>query len=149
MIFRSGAKELMKQVAFRGTLIVLTHMIVLFGHGAAHSHLQIEPSPWQHAFIAVVIFLAPVLAAALLWTRWHRTGMTLLGISLGGSLLFGLYYHFVASGIDSVFSPIHGRSNIWFRITAVLLALVELAGCIWCSVPRRYSGNSSFKAITS
>jgi hypothetical protein len=139
----------MNQVAFRGTLIVLTHMAVLCGHGAAHAHLQIEPGPWQHTFIALVIFAAPALAAPLLWTRWQRIGMTLLGISLGGSLLFGLYYHFVAGGIDSVFNPIHTHWNLWFRITAALLALVELAGCIWCSVPRRYSWNFSFKAIKS
>jgi hypothetical protein len=139
----------MNQVAFRGTLIVLTHMIVLFGHGAAHSHLQIEPSPWQHIFIAIVIFATPVLAALLLWTRWQRTGMTLLGVSLGGSLLFGLYYHFVVDGVDSVFNPIHTHWNIWFRITAVLLALVEVTGCAWCVFPRRYSSNSSFKVINS
>jgi hypothetical protein len=99
-------KEPMNQVAFRGTLIVLAHMVVLVGHGAAHSHLQIEPSPWQHAFIAVVILATPVLAALLLWRRGQRIGMTLLAMSLGGSLLFGLYFHFIAAGIDSAFNPI-------------------------------------------
>jgi hypothetical protein len=139
----------MNQVAFRGTLIVLAHMIVLFGHGMAHSHLQIEPSPWQREFIGIVIFATPLLAALLLWTRWQRAGMKLLGISLGGSLLFGLYFHFVVSGIDSVFNPIHTHWNTWFRITAVLLALVEVAGCAWCVFPSRYPSNSSFKAINS
>jgi hypothetical protein len=132
----------MKQVAFRGTLIVLVHMIVVFGHGAAHSHLRIEPSPWQNSFIAIVIFAAPAIAALLLWTRWQKTGLHVLGASLGGSLLFGLYYHFVAGGLDSVFNPIRSHWNSWFRITAVLIALVELTGCIWCSAPGRYSWNS-------
>jgi hypothetical protein len=139
----------MNQVAFRGTIFVLVHMIVLFGHGAAHSHLQIEPSPWQHAFIAIVILATPVLSAFLLWTRWQRAGMTLLGISLGGSLFFGLYYHFVVGGIDNVFNPIHTYWTIWFRITAVLLALVEITGCAWYVLLRRYSWNSSLKAINS
>jgi len=139
----------MKQVAFRGTLIVLAHMIVLFGHGAAHWHLQIEPNPWQRLFIAIVIFAAPVFAALLLWTRWPRAGMTLLGISLGAALLFGLYFHFVAGGTDSIFNPIHTHWNIWFRVTAILLALVELAGCVWSFVRRRFFWNSGFKAIES
>ncbi|HEY6126940.1 MAG TPA: hypothetical protein VIW23_02045 [Candidatus Acidoferrum sp.] len=132
----------MKQIAFRGTIIVLAHMIVLLSHGRAHSHLHIEPSQWQSAFIAIVIFSSPVLAAFLLWTRWQRTGITFLGISLGGSLLFGLYYHFVASGIDSVFNPIQSHWNIWFRVTSVLLAVVELAGCVWCFVPGRFALSS-------
>ena len=139
----------MKKVAFRGTLIVIAHTIVLLGHAAAHSHLQIEPSSRQRAFIAIVIFAAPVLAALLLWTRWQRSGVTLLGISLGASLLFGLYDHFVAGGADSVFNPIHTHWNIWFGITALLLALVETAGCVWCLGAGRNFWNSGFKAIES
>ena len=65
--------------------------------------------------------------------------MTLLGMSLGGSLLFGLYFHFIAGGIDSAFNPIHTHWNIWFRITAVLLTVVEITGCVWCLLPRRYA----------
>ena len=139
----------MKQVALRGTLIVLAHVIVLLGHGAAHAHLQIEPSPGQRLFIAIVIVAVPVLAALLLWTRWPRAGIALLGISLGSSLLFGLYYHFVAGGTDSVFNPIHTRWDIWFRTTAILLALLELAGCAWSFMPRRFFWNSGFKASKS
>ena len=129
----------MNQVVFRGTLVVLAHMIVLFGHGATHLHLQIAPSHWQRAFIAIAIFATPVLAALLFWTRWQRIGITLLGICLEGSLLFG----------DSVFNPIHSHWNIGFSVTAVLLAVVELTGCVWCFVPRRYSWKSGFKAIES
>ena len=127
-----------KQVALRGTLIVLVHMVVLFGHGAAHSHLQIEPSSWQRAFIAIVIFGAPVLAALLLWALWQKAGVALLGLSLAGSLIFGLYFHFLAGGTDSVFSPIHAPWGVGFRITAGLLALVEATGCAWCSLTYNY-----------
>jgi hypothetical protein len=127
-----------KQVALGGSLIVLVHMLVLFGHGAAHSHLQIGPSSWQRAFIAIVIFGAPVLAALLLWTPWQKRGVVFLGLALAGSLVFGLYYHFVAGGRDNVFNPTHTPWDGWFRITAVLLALVELTGCAWCSSTYNY-----------
>src|SRR6266568_2285860 len=103
-----------QRVALGGNLIVLVHMVVLFGHGAAHSHLHIEPSPWQRVFIAMVILAAPVLAALLLWTRWQRAGLVFLGLSLAGSLFFGLYFHFVATGTDSVFNPIHTQWSVWF-----------------------------------
>ncbi len=127
-----------KRVALGGNLIVLVHMVVLFGHGAAHSHLHIEPSHWQRAFIAIVIFAVPVLAALLLWTRRQTEGVVVLGLSLAGSLVFGLYYHFVAAGIDRVFNPTHTPWRGWFRITAVLLALVEATGCAWCILTDKY-----------
>ena len=139
----------MNQVAFRGTLIVLAHMIVLFGHGAAHSHLQVKPSHWQQSFIEIVIVAAPVVAAFLLWTRWRKPGIILLGVSLGSSFLFGLYYHFFAGGTDSALNPIHSHWNLLFSVTAVLLALVEITGCVWCIIPRRYFWNSALKAIES
>jgi hypothetical protein len=133
-----------KQIALHGNLIVLVHMLVLFGHGAAHSHLHIEPSPWQRTFIAIVIFAAPVLAALLLWTHWQSAGVVFLGLSLAASLVFGLYYHFGAAGIDNVFNPIHTGWDIWFRISASLLALVEATGCAWCSRSYKYFTNTAF-----
>jgi len=137
-----------KQVALGGNLIVLVHMLVLFGHGAAHSHLHIEPSPWQRAFIAIVIFAAPILAALLLWTRWQRAGAVILGLSLAGSLFFGLYFHFVAAGTDSVFNPIHTHWDVWFRITAGLLVLVEAIGCAWWILTHKYFRNTAITLIT-
>jgi hypothetical protein len=135
--------ELKKEAALRGTLIVLVHLVVLFGHGAAHSHLQIEPSSWQSAFIAIVIFGMPVLAALLLWTPWQRAGVVFLGVSLAGSLVFGLYFHFVAGGRDSVFNPIDTQWGIWFRVTSGLLALIEATGCAWCSLAYKYFRNTA------
>jgi hypothetical protein len=133
-----------KQIALGGNLIVLVHMVVLLGHGAAHSHLHIEPSPWQRAFIQMFIFATPVLAALLLWTRWQRAGVVFLGLSLAASLVFGLYYHFVATGIDSVFNPIYTRWGSWFRVTSGLLAMVEATACIWCSRTDKYFRNTAF-----
>jgi hypothetical protein len=98
-------------------------------------------APWQRAFIAIVIFAVPVLAALLLWTSWQRAGVVFLGLSLAGSLVFGVYYHFAATGIDSVFNALHQHWGVWFRITAGLLALVEATGCGWCGHAYWYFGN--------
>jgi hypothetical protein len=114
------------------TLLVLVHFAVLVAHGSAHSHLNISVSPWQKAFIAVVIFVAPLTAMLMLWTRVRKLGVFLLGLSLAGSLLFGAGYHFVMAGPDNALGPYHSGWESAFRATAVLLALIEATGLAWC-----------------
>ncbi len=59
---------------------------------------------WQLAYIVVVIYAAPVVAAVLLWTRYCLAGAWLLVASMAGSLVFGLLYHFLLPGSDNVFT---------------------------------------------
>jgi hypothetical protein len=120
----------LKAAAKSATLLVLTHLAVLVGHGAAHTHLQIGTNRWQSAFIAVVIFVCPVLATGLIWAGW-RAGLILLGLSFAGSFVFGVCYHFMLSGHDNVFSAGHTGWAFCFRMTALALALLELLGCVW------------------
>jgi hypothetical protein len=50
-----------------------------------------------------------------------------------GALVFGSYYHFVLAGADNVSAVGHLASHAWaqvFRWSAVLLALVEVAGVV-------------------
>jgi len=47
-----------------------------------------------------------------------------------GSLIFGGYYHFIATGEDNIASlGLHAWSAP-FQVTAVLLALIEAAGVL-------------------
>jgi len=115
-----------------GTLIVLVHMAALLGHAASHAHLTIGVDTWQFAFIAIVIFAAPLFAMILLWMRFQPAGVFLIGISMAGSLIFGVYYHFVVPGADNVFGMGPGVWNTAFRITAGLLAAIEALGFAWC-----------------
>jgi len=121
----------MRDAAKVATLLVVTHLAVMSGHGAAHAHLGITTSLWQSAFITAVIFVAPLIGMGLTWTRKHGIGITLLALSFAGSFIFGLCYHFVLPGRDNVFSTGHTGWNLGFRITAVALALLELVGCVW------------------
>ena len=114
------------------TLLVLLHFAVLVAHGGAHSHLNIGVSTWQKAFIAMVIFVAPLIATLMLWTRVRKPGVILLGLSLAGSLVFGVSYHFLIAGPDNTLGPYHSAWGSAFRATAVLLALIEAAGLAWC-----------------
>jgi len=64
----------------------------------------------------------------LVWTAAKRLGLILLSLSMSGSLLFGIYHHFM------VMSPDHVRSmplNAWgltFVLTAYALSIAEAIG---------------------
>jgi hypothetical protein len=108
------------------------HFAVLVVHGAAHSHLNIGVSTWQKAFIAVIIFAVPLIATMMLWTRVRKFGVILLGLSLAGSLVFGVSYHFLIAGPDNALGQYHSHCRSAFPATAMLLALIEAAGLTWC-----------------
>jgi hypothetical protein len=113
------------------TLLVLANFAVLVAHGSAHSHLNIGVGTWQKAFIAIIIFVVPLIATMMLWTRVRKLGVMLLGLSLAGSLVFGVSYHFLIAGSDNALGPYHSGWGSVFRATAVLLALIEAAGFAW------------------
>jgi hypothetical protein len=110
-------------------IIVLVHLAVSVPHGMAHANLHIQMALWQNLYIWIVITVLPLLAAVLIWKR-RRTGFLLLLLSMAGSFLFGAYYHFIAAGPDNVASlPAHASAST-FKLTAVLLALIEAAGFV-------------------
>jgi hypothetical protein len=118
-------KNLLKEAA---TILVLMHLAALVAHGSAHSHLNISPGTWQKAFIASIIFVIPLIAMMMLWTRLRKLGAVLLGLSLAGSLVFGVSYHVLIAGPDNAFGQYHSHWGSAFRVTAILLALIEAAG---------------------
>jgi len=112
--------------------IILLHVIVTTAHGAAHSTLKILMNGWQNAYIFIVIMLLPLVAGFLIWKR-ARFGYLILFFSMLGALVFGGYYHFVLAGADNVSTVGHHASHSWaqvFQVSAVLIALVELAGVV-------------------
>jgi hypothetical protein len=110
------------------TAVVLVNLLINLVHGAAHGKLHIDLSAGDTVFVAVVILAGPLLAAVLLWTPWPRLGLALLALTMAGSLLLGLYHHFVAMGPDHVGAQAAGFWGTTFRITAGLLFLVEALG---------------------
>ena len=105
---------------------------MLVAHGNAHSQLNIAVGTWQKAFIAIIIFVAPLIAAIMLWTRMRKLGAVLLGLSLASSLIFGVSYHFLIAGPDNAIRKYHSHWGSVFSATAILLALLEAAGLTLC-----------------
>ena len=110
---------------------VVAHAAVLVAHSTAHEILGVKASPAQLVFIVAVIIVAPLVAGLLLWKRKGKAGAWLLICSMVGSLVFGIYYHFVADTTDHVSHVARMTPAGWavvFQATALLLALIEAFG---------------------
>src|SRR5678815_3577479 len=112
------------------TFAVLAHLVVNLLHGRAHESLGVGLNTFQNVYVITVILIAPLIAMLLLWTRYARTGLLLLVISMAGSLIFGAIYHYVIVSPDHVSHLPPGDAQGMFRTTALLLILTELFGVI-------------------
>jgi hypothetical protein len=106
------------------------HFLTVVVHSVAHEILSVKATPAQLAFIIPVIIFAPVIAGFML-PKFRKTGAVLLLVSMLGSFVFGLYYHFVADTHDHVAHVVHLQPVFWsemFRLTAYLLLVSEISG---------------------
>ena len=120
---------MLKRIAL---VIVGIHFIVVVLHSIAHQLLSVNASPAQLAFIIPVIIVAPVVAGAML-PKFEKFATVLLTLSMIGSFVFGLYYHFIADTIDHVAHVAQLEPHFWsqmFLATSYLLAISELLGAV-------------------
>ena len=112
------------------TIVVLAHLAVNALHGQAHTRLAIGLSTWQQAYVLTVILMAPLVALVLVFTRYERAGLWLLGVSMLGSFIFGFCYHYVIISSDHVahLPPGDTGARALFRVTALLLLITEAFG---------------------
>ena len=106
------------------------HLVIVIFHAAAHKILAVDLSSIQLIFVVTVIILGP-LAAAFLIVKSARPGALLFLLTMIASLIFGLYFHFVADSADNVFHAAEIHRTAWsevFASTAYLLALGEALG---------------------
>jgi hypothetical protein len=111
-------------------VLIGLHFAIVVLHSMAHQILPVKATPAQLAFIIPVIILAPVVAAVMI-PKWTRAGTIVLTLSMLGSFVFGLYYHFIADTIDHVGHVAHMQPAFWsqmFQGTAYLLAITEVFG---------------------
>src|SRR4030095_13254501 len=117
------------------TGLVIVHLAASLWHGSAHTHLGIELSTEQTLFIYIVIIIAPVVAAILVWTRYESMGLWLFFLSMLGNFLFGAYYHYMLVSSDNISHLPLGtlESHSHFIISASVIALVELASALYAA----------------
>ena len=121
------------------TIAVLAHLIVTLFHGQAHTRLGVGLSNWQIVYVLSVIVVAPLVALALAFTRYARTGLWLLLASMLGSLVFGLCYHYIIISPDHVAHLPAGEARGLFRVTAVMLLITEAFGVLMAALALRRS----------
>ncbi len=119
-----------RNIVLLSTVAVLAHLVVSIIHGRAHEGLAVGLSSWQNMYVLIVIVIAPLIAMLLIWTRLARAGLVLLVISMAGSLIFGVIYHYVVISPDHVSHLPPGDAQGLFRTTALLLVLTELFGVV-------------------
>ncbi|MEK6324426.1 MAG: hypothetical protein AABN33_22530 [Acidobacteriota bacterium] len=115
------------------TALVGVHLIATLWHGNAHTQLAIGLPPEKTIFVYVVILIAPIVAAGLVWTRYVSIGLWVLVFSMLGALLFGAYHHYVLVSPDNIGHLPAGRpeSHSQFISSAAVIALLELASALY------------------
>jgi hypothetical protein len=149
-----GSKKIQEAVKYketksmkRTTLITTTwvvglNTIVLIVHSAAHFSLHIVPMTiFDYLFIGIVITILPLVALFMVYNRrLSRWGALILLLSMLGSLIYGLIYHFLLPGMDNVAGSGPEPWHLFFVITSYLLLPMEAAGAIvgmWALLSRQ------------
>ena len=110
------------------TAVVLGHLAVTLAHGVSHGLQQVAPSAPAAAYIVIVIYAAPLVGLRLLRGPRGWEGAMTITAAMAGSLLFGLWNHFVVPGADHVAHQGIGAWASAFQATAVLLVVSEALG---------------------
>ncbi len=121
----------MRKTALYWTAVVALAMVANLVHAVSHFEQGIlSLQAWQWAYVIGVISLAPILAAILLWSPLRLAGAWLLLVSMAGSFVFDLAYHFLIAGPDNVFTLEPGAWVALFGLSSVLLVAVSGIGVL-------------------
>ena len=114
---------------FAALVLILIHLVVSTLHGWAHQAAMVKLAAFGYVYVAIVITLGPLVAAAFMFARKQKIGALLLALSMFGSFIFGFWYHFLSNTNDNVMQ-VHGPWHSTFLWTAIALAVIELAGTV-------------------
>lgn len=117
------------------TALVAVHLAASLWHGNAHTLLAIDLPTAKTLFVFIVILIAPVFAAILVWTRYIAIGLFVFFLSMLGSFLFGAYHHYVLVSPDNIGHLPAGspEAHAQFITSAGVIASLELAGALYGS----------------
>ena len=114
-------------------VLVAIHFAVSLWHGNAHTTLAIALPPAKNAFVFIVVLIAPLVAASLVWTRYALVGVWIFFLSMLGAMLFGAYHHYIMVSPDNIghLPHISLEAQATFILSAASLALLELASALY------------------
>jgi hypothetical protein len=120
----------MKQLRLFGLLIIAAHALV------AVWHLLLTPMvlpALAHIAIGTPLALFVAAHAVVLLAWWflpQRRTSAFLFVVFAVALIFGSYEHFISAEPNNIFHLSAGPGVLAFRISSVLLFLLELSGCV-------------------
>ena len=121
----------MRTIAVYGTAMVVLATAVNLLHAVSHFGQEVlSLQAWQLMYVVCVVFVAPIVAAVLLWTQMSLAGAWLLLASMAGSFVFDLAYHFLIEGPDNVFTLDPGAWVAPFQVSSVLVVGVSGIGVL-------------------
>lgn len=122
----------MRKLYWYATVVVLAHAVVVFWHLELLARLGTSLRFDQVLLFAGLANIVPLVAVILLWAHFPKVGGWLL-LFLAVPLAIGGYSHFLSPGSDNVFRMAPGEMTFGFRVSAVLLLVLELLSC-WVAV---------------
>lgn len=123
----------MKSTARYATFVVVAHSAAVFWHLVLVTKITPGLTDNQVLAATAAITLVPAVALVLLWADFPRLGGVLLFLPLAVGLGIGGDEHFLAPGPLNVFYVAATRWALQFRVTAVLLLVLEVLGC-WIAI---------------
>jgi hypothetical protein len=115
------------------SLLAAAHLAATGWHGDAHTRLAVNLPPGKNVFVYVVILIAPIVSAGLVWTRLGVIGLYGFVLSMLGAFLFGVFHHYVMISPDNIGRLPAGspEAHDQFIHSAAAIALLELASAIY------------------
>lgn len=113
------------------TLVVLGHFAIALYHGVAHVMTSVALLPWQTAYVGAVVLVLPLAGLIAALCGHLKSGGLVIGLSMLGSLVFGVVFHFILDNPDNVCRQTANFWGINFIVTAGLVALSEAAGTVY------------------
>jgi hypothetical protein len=126
-----GHRYIVRRPALSGSAIIFAHAVTVVWHLLVLAGIPPGLTMQQVAQAIAAINAVPLIALIFLWTPLRRLAGLLLCLALGAGLVAGGYEHFVGS--DNIFRMAAGPWTVPFRVSAVLLLILEGAGC-WIGI---------------
>jgi hypothetical protein len=122
----------MRKLCRYAALVVLAHAVVVFWHLEQLARRDAALKVDQVPLFAALANIIPLIALISLWAHFPKLGAWLL-LFLAVPLAIGGYSHFLSPGSDNVLRMADGELTFAFRISAVLLLVLEFLGC-WLGI---------------
>ncbi len=118
----------LRKLFFFGTTVVLSHFAVVIWH--LFLLLKLQPGTSELALVLlIVVNLIPVMAMVAFQKGHPKLAGAMIFVPLGMALVFGIYAHYLSTGTDNVFRMPGGEWRLSFRLSAILLSVLEALGC--------------------